>query len=112
MKFKNIKKYLVILMAVVLVASFAAIPTSAAVTGNGFDYSVANGSGWEHDTWVYCDGDEPHYCYVIVYDYNLVRHEDYKSTPYWGPIMASVECWYPYQYQADACIGYWEYGAL
>ena len=90
MKFK-IKKYLVVLLAVLMLASLAVIPTSAAYTGNT---SIIT----QHDFWyvhywtevdVWCESDDPHWCWARVddpdgdiYDYYFDSQMTAKAVAY------------------------------
>lgn len=68
MKFKNIKKYLVILMAVAIVASFAVIPVSACTYEGGHGDGVyQTGSDYLYSAWgyAYC-ADSPYWCYIYT----------------------------------------------
>ena len=65
--FKKIRKYLIILMAVVLVATFAAISVDACTLQGGVsDGRISQGGGYYAyyaEAWAYC-ADSPYWCYV------------------------------------------------
>ena len=67
--FKKIRKYLIILMAVVLVATFAAITVDACTLQGGVsDGFYPQGGGfyaYGAETWAYC-ADSPYWCYVYT----------------------------------------------
>lgn len=76
MMYKKFRKYLVILMAVAMVASFAVVPTSAAYTGNvDSNILLYGGMYWTHvEAW--CESSDPHWCWAEV-DYPDGRVYDY-----------------------------------
>lgn len=70
MKTKKIRKYLIVLMAVIMVASFAVIPTSANCVdfqGGHGDGVYQTGSDYLYSAWgyAYCPN-SPYWCYVYT----------------------------------------------
>ena len=113
--FKKIRKYLIVLMAVVMVASLAVIPTSAAMTGSSLswvesDYWYVN---WWRYVYAYGDSTQPYWLEARVWGLNGEYLYGRDTTIYWGPLDAEVNGPnYPKGIDAEACQYACAYGPL
>ncbi|HOP10511.1 MAG TPA: hypothetical protein PK629_03370 [Oscillospiraceae bacterium] len=109
--FKKLRKYLIVLMAVVMVASLAVIPTSAAISGQGYNYIVSGTLMYWRSVWVTAESNQPLHCYASVTDKFHSGYDYDTDMAMSGSVFASVTGPAYYMYSdAEACIGVWEYG--
>ncbi len=113
MKFK-IKKYLVVLLAVLMLASLTVIPTSAAITGG--KWSTVDGSVlfYRHVfVWSESTQGQGQYCWAEVSDCYGKRYAyDIATSAVGGPLYVELNGpSYPLKIDATACSwsGDWDY---
>ena len=109
--FKKFRKYLIVLMAVAMVASFAVIPTSAAYTGYVDSYLAQYGGMYWKQVNARCDSTDPHWCWARVDDHDGNVYDYYYDSQMTasavavasGPHLSSM-------HDADQYPGYGSYG--
>ena len=112
--FKKFRKYLIVLMAVVMVPSFAVIPTSAAITGG--KWSTIEGTVLFYRNvfvWSESTQGQGQYCWAeVTNNVGRVTQRDMATSAYGGPLSVEVNGpSYPLMIDASACSwdGGWDY---